>query len=94
MKLSPSLSYRSTNEPQSLKPRIWVEPLPFFVLAILAVIGRYASRRIRRAVLGADDYMCLVALVEHWILWLLGVRATLIDRLDLHNGNLCGCHHW
>ena len=42
------------------------EMIPFVILATLAVICRFLSRRIKRATVGPDDYMIIVGLVFTW----------------------------
>ena len=37
--------------------------IPFVLLAILAVICRFLSRRLKRAAIGADDYVIIVGLI-------------------------------
>lgn len=40
--------------------------IPFVVLATLAVICRFLSRKLRKAAIGADDYMVVVGLICTW----------------------------
>ena len=68
--------------------------IPFVILANLAVVGRFVSRRLRRASIGADDYMIVLGLVgstfdEAVMLYLL------IERIaDSGLGRLHYCANW
>lgn len=59
-----SFATRSTDVYESRQPEILKKTIPFMVLATLAVIARYFSRRFRKASLGADDYFSMASLVS------------------------------
>ena len=54
----------ATNEQASRQGELLSETIPFIVIATLAVIARYFSVRLRPASLGAEDYVCCLALVR------------------------------
>ncbi len=54
----------ATNDQASRQGELLSETVPFIVLATLAVIARYFSIRLRPASLGAEDYVCFLALVK------------------------------
>lgn len=58
------LSSRAADAQETRQPAMLRETIPFIALASLSVLGRFASRRIRKASFGADDYMIIVALAR------------------------------
>ena len=50
-------------------PALWVVNTIFIILATLAVVARFAARRLRKLSLGADDWIICVALFWDWILY-------------------------
>lgn len=60
----PALSGRAVNMKENRQPEMLRDMIPFVILANLAVIGRFTSRRMTRAAIGADDYMILLGLVS------------------------------
>lgn len=51
---------------QGRQQRALGEMIAFVVLATLAVVCRFVSRKLKRAAIGADDYMVIVGLVFTW----------------------------
>lgn len=49
-------------KPQGMNYSIYVLGILFLILASLAVFGRFVTRRMNRAYLGADDWLLLPAL--------------------------------
>ncbi len=76
---------RSIDLYESRQPEILKKTIPFMVLATLAVIGRYFSRKFRKASFGADDYFSMASLVScHvWPRYSAWIHAHGITKLGL-----------
>lgn len=77
----------------NLQPQMLRQTIPFIVLATLAVLGRYCSRKLRQAALGLDDLVILFALVStpDFCSIILDIHADLC--LGIHLGQFRhGCH--
>lgn len=54
--------------------------IPLVILATLAVIGRFSSRRLMRAQIGADDYTIIVGLVLTYGTFVNAICRKLMER--------------
>ncbi|KAJ5090881.1 hypothetical protein N7532_009565 [Penicillium argentinense] len=76
-----------TDLDEDFGPTLWVVNTIFIVLAIFAVAGRFAARRMRKMPLGADDWLICVALFWDCLLYgvFIGCR---INGLGKHRATL------
>lgn len=62
----PNLSAVDSNALGTRQQSALWEMISFVILASLAVICRFVSRKLKRAEIGADDYMIVVGLMFTW----------------------------
>ena len=57
--------------------------IPFIVIATLAVVCRFLSRKVKRTPIGADDHMIVIGL---FLTWAIFVDAVIRKSSRLHSG--------